>query len=70
MEHDRNLKSDLFKGFTQDEFVYFVHSFMCPFGIYSSRNRLHPLSVQRCIKIIIMPPSFILKRAVRQEKVF
>ena len=62
-----HLKSDLFEGFTQDEFVYFVHSFA---NLQRRKRTIYTLSVQRCIKIIFMPRSFILKRAVRQERGF
>lgn len=37
------LKSDLFKGFTRDEFVYFVHSYYVPVSEFTvRRDRLYP----------------------------
>ena len=53
-----NVKSDLFKGFTKEEFVYFVHSFYVP---------LNEFTVRHCIKIIFMPHSFTPKRAEQWE---
>ena len=56
--------SSLFKGFAKEEFVYFVHSFYVPVNDCTGcRNGLYT-SVQCCIciRIITMPPSFILKK--------
>ena len=41
-----HLKSDLFEGFTQDEFVYFVHSFYVPVCEFTAAETdyIHPFS--------------------------
>lgn len=41
-----NLKSDLFKGFTKEEYVYFVHSFYVPLNEYTAAetNYILPFS--------------------------
>ena len=41
-----HLKSDLFEGFTQDEFVYFVHSFYVPTCNFTAATTdyIHPFS--------------------------
>lgn len=36
MEYHQRLKSDLFKGFTRDEFVYFVHSYYVPVSEFTA----------------------------------
>ncbi len=40
------LKSDLFKGFTRDEFVYFVHSYYVPVSEFTAAETdyIHPFS--------------------------
>ena len=57
-----HVRSDLFKGFTKEEFVYFVHSF------YGTSLRQHKQiisspTVRPCTKIISMRHSSIRKRA-------
>lgn len=41
-----NMKTDLFKGFTHEEFVYFVHSYYVPVNDYTiaETNYIHPFS--------------------------
>jgi len=41
-----DLKGDLFKGFTKEEFVYFVHSFYVPTNEFTiaTTNYIHPFS--------------------------
>ena len=36
MEHLTHVRSDLFKGFTKEEFVYFVHSFYVPLNEFTA----------------------------------
>jgi glutamine amidotransferase len=45
-----NTKSELFKGFTQNEYVYFVHSFYVPVNEYTiaETNHIMPFSAALC----------------------
>lgn len=63
--------SKLFEGFTEEEFVYFVHSFMCRLAtLLPLRLIIFIRLVLPCIKITFMPPSFIRRKAVRRERRF
>ena len=63
--------SKLFEGFTDEEFVYFVHSFMCRLATLPLlRLIIFIRLVPPYIKITFMPPSFIRRKAVRRERGF
>ena len=63
--------SGLFKGFTKEEFVYFVHSFYVPVSDCTAAvtDYIHPFSAL-CIKTITTPHSSIRKRVEVWESVF
>ena len=61
--------SKLFEGFTEEEFVYFVHSFYVP-TLLLLQLTIFTRSVLRSIKITFMLPSSIRKKVVRQERRF
>ena len=56
------INSGLFKGFTKEEFVYFVHSFYVPVSDCTAAvtDYIHPFSAL-CIKTITTPHSSIRK---------
>ena len=60
--------SKLFEGFTEEEFVSFVHSFYAT--LLPLRLIIFIRLVLPCIKITFMPPSFIRRKAVRRERRF
>ena len=60
--------SKLFEGFTEEEFVYFVHSFYVTLLLL--QQIIFTRLVLHCIKITFMPPSFIRRKAARQERRF
>lgn len=63
--------SKLFEGFTEEEFVYFVHSFYVPVCDFTAAETdyIHPFSAA-LHKDNFMPPSSIRRKAGRQVKGF
>lgn len=63
-----NVKSDLFKGFTKEEFVYFVHSFYVPLNEFTAAQTTYILPYSSALhKDNFMPHSFTPKRAEQWE---
>ena len=66
-----NTKEGLFNKQLENQFVYFVHSFYVPVNEFTAAKLITYIhSVLLCIKIIFMPPNFILKKVDKWEKLY